>query len=217
MPYRGRRASSESSVIGGASGGDLRAESPIRGELSSSHRSREREGRGELAPPHARQSASWGAALPENRGFHKEQQSPRCAENLSTGPISSYAYQCPIRRIMTSQDYQWSGKARARSADRLSLASLATIVHNAPMRICPMPVCAYAGMRPCKQALYAPMRLSAYAAMRLKPYADMPVCAYASKHRMRLRAYADMPVCAYAPKSLLIMRRNSKKNENHSQ
>ncbi len=65
------------------------------------------------------------------------------------------------------------------------------------MRICPMPVCAYAGMRLCGQALYAPMRLSAYAAMRLKPY-------------------ADMPACAYAPKSLLIMRRNSKKNENHS-
>jgi hypothetical protein len=49
MPYRGRRASSESSVIGRASGGDLRAESPIRGELSSSHRRREREGRGEIA------------------------------------------------------------------------------------------------------------------------------------------------------------------------
>jgi hypothetical protein len=37
MTYRGRRASSESSMISRASGGDLRAESPIRGELSSSH------------------------------------------------------------------------------------------------------------------------------------------------------------------------------------
>ena len=108
---------------------------------------------------------------------------------------------------------------------RASLTRLVTILHNAPMRICPMPVCAYAGMRLCGQALYAPMRLSAYAAMRLKPYAGMPVCAYASKRRMRLGAYASMPVCAYAsmpvcayaPKSLLIMRRNSNKNENHSQ
>jgi len=49
MPYKGRRASSESCVIGGASGGDLRAESPIRGELSGSHKRRDREGRGEIA------------------------------------------------------------------------------------------------------------------------------------------------------------------------
>jgi hypothetical protein len=88
---------------------------------------------------------------------------------------------------------------------RVSLTSLTTIVHNAPMRICPMRVCAYAGMRLCGQALYAPMRLSAYAGMF--------VCAYVN---MRLKPYANMPVCAYAPKSLLIMRRNSKKNENHS-
>jgi hypothetical protein len=112
--------------------------------------------------------------------------------------ISELAYQSPIRRRMTSQANQWSGMARSRSAGQVSLTILFTILHNAPMRICPMPVCAYAGMRPCKQALYAPMRLSAYAAMRLKPY-------------------ADMPVCAYAPKSLLITSRNSKKNENHSQ
>jgi hypothetical protein len=177
MTHRGRRASSESSVIGRASGGDLRAESPIRGELSSSHRSREREGRGELAPPHARQSASWGAALPENRGFHKEQQSPRGAENLSTGPISSYAYQWPIRSIMTSQANQWSGKDRSRSAGRAGLTSLVAILHNAPMRICPMPACAYAGMRLCGQALHALMRLSAYAGMRLKPYVGMLVYA----------------------------------------
>jgi hypothetical protein len=131
--------------------------------------------------------------------------------------ISELAYQWPILSRMTSQDYQWSGKDRLGSASRARLMSLVAILHNASMRICPMPVCAYAAMRPCKQGPYAPMRLSAYAAMRLKPYASMPVCAYASKRRMRLRAYADMPVCAYAPKSLLIMRRNSKKNENHSQ
>jgi hypothetical protein len=131
--------------------------------------------------------------------------------------ISELAYQSPIRGIMTSQDYQWSGKDRLGSACRMSLMSLFTILRNAPMRICLMPVCAYAGMRPCKQALYAPMRLSAYAAMRLKPYAGMPVCAYASKRRMRIGAYAGVPVCAYASKSLLIMRRNSNKNENHSQ
>jgi hypothetical protein len=46
--------------------------------------------------------------------------------------ISALAYRSPIRRRMTSQADQWSGKARSRSADRLSLASLATIVHNAP-------------------------------------------------------------------------------------
>jgi hypothetical protein len=112
--------------------------------------------------------------------------------------ISELAYQSPIRGIMTSQDYQWSANAQPGSAGRVSLTILFTILHNAPMRICPMPVCAYAAMCPCKQALYAPMRLSAYAGMRLKPY-------------------ASMPVCAYAPKSLLIMRRNSKKNENYSQ
>jgi hypothetical protein len=119
----------------------------------------------------------------------------------------------PILSSVVTILHNW----RSPTTHRVSLARLVTIVHNAPMRICPMPVCAYAGMRLCKQALYAPMRLSAYAAMRFKPYAGMFVCAYASKRRMRLRAYADMPICAYAPKSLLRMSRNSNKNENHSQ
>ena len=49
--------------------------------------------------------------------------------------IRALAYRSPIRRRMTSQADQWSGKAQSRSADRLSLASLATIVHNAAPRI----------------------------------------------------------------------------------
>jgi len=53
--------------------------------------------------------------------------------NLSTGPISPYAYQWPILSRMKSQDYQWSGMARPGSAGRVSLTRLVTIFHNAPM------------------------------------------------------------------------------------
>jgi len=61
---------------------------------------------------------------------------------------------------MTSQADQWSGKARSRSADRLSLASLATIVHNAARRIeSPR---AYASARIESPWAYAPMRIEAY-------------------------------------------------------
>jgi hypothetical protein len=155
MPYRSRRASSESSVIGRASGGDLRAESPIRGELSSSHRSREREDRessrslmSESLPPY-------------------EPLCQRTATLIRSGErsppfralIRALAYRSPIRRRMTSQANQWSGKARARSADRLSLASLATIVHNAAQRI--ESPCTYAPMRIESPWAHAPMRLCA--------------------------------------------------------
>jgi hypothetical protein len=55
---------------------------------------------------------------------------------------------------MTSQAYQWGVKSRARSTDRLSLMSLATIVHNAARRI--ESACFYADMRICR---YAPKGL----------------------------------------------------------
>jgi hypothetical protein len=50
MPNGGRRTSGESSVIVGASGRDLRAESLIGGELSSSHERGELEDRESSRP-----------------------------------------------------------------------------------------------------------------------------------------------------------------------
>jgi hypothetical protein len=140
---------------------------------------------------------------------------PTRTNDARTAHPGDRAHRAPTRAPCAPLPETKRARMRAPTTGRVSLTILFAILHNAPMRICPMPVCAYAGMRPCKQALYAPMRLEAYAGMRLKPYAGMPVCAYASKRRMRIGAYADMPVCAYAPKSLLIMRRNSKCSYTH--
>jgi hypothetical protein len=83
------------------------------------------------------------------------------------------AHRAPTRAPCAPLPETKRTRTRATTANWVSLASLATIVHNAARRI---------------------ESRCAYAYMRIGRYADMPICAYG---HMPICAYADMRLKAY--------------------